>query len=71
MMPRSGGGFAVGYAAPDSLDYIAGVAELRKLGLVAVDVRGFCFLTDLALVYCQQHKAAIAAETEFYATFSN
>ncbi len=64
-------GFGVSLGAPDYLYYSTGVREALKYRLVAIDPRGFAFLTDAGIAYCQQHDAALAAEPEFYGTFSN
>ena len=64
-------GFTVGIRAPDYMAYSLGLLEAIRFGFVAVDARGFSFLTDVGLAYCQQQDPAIAAETEFYGTFSN
>ena len=64
-------GFGVSLGSPDYMAYSNGLLELLKHSLAAVDARGFCFLSDAGIAYCQQHNADIAAETEFYGTFSN
>jgi hypothetical protein len=62
-------GFVVPPAAPDFQSYLIGLSEAVSYGLVAVDFRGFCFLTEAGLSYCSQHKDSIAAENSFYTAF--
>jgi|GEM_PF-3280644 len=64
-------GFGVSLGSPDYMAYSTGLLEALKYGFAAVDARGFCFLSAAGVAYCHQHDTAIAAETEFYGTFSN
>ncbi len=64
-------GFGVALGSPDYMAYSTGLLEAIKNGLAAVDARGFCFLSDAGIAYCQQRHADISAEPEFYGAFSN
>jgi len=64
-------GFGVALGSPEYMAYSLGVVDAIKLDLVAIEGRGFCYLTDVGFAYCKQHEAAITADTELYSSFSN
>jgi hypothetical protein len=59
-----------GFSSNDH-EYQTGLIETIASGLVRVDERWFCYLTDDGLAYCRKFKDEIDQETNFYATFSN
>jgi len=64
-------GFAVGTGAHDYHDFSLGVLELMRMHLVAFDSRGFVFLTDAGVEFCEKHNAEIVKYPDYYSSFSN
>ena len=63
-------GFGVGLGAPGFTDFSSGVSPLVVAGLVHVDNRGLCYLTNQGLTFCQQQRVFLDADGPFYRYFS-
>ncbi len=64
-------GFAVGAGAPDHPEFSLGITQLLLQHLVALDGRGFVFLTEAGIDFCKQHNKEINAYPFFYSHFNN
>src|SRR5207253_4108965 len=64
-------GFAVGTGAPDHPEFSLGITQLLLQHLVALDGRGFVFLTEAGIDFCKQHNKEINAYPFFYSLFNN
>ena len=64
-------GFRVEQATPEYQAYFYGLIPLIREGLVVVDARGFCFLSEQGLAYCRQFRAQIERETNLYGGFGH
>jgi hypothetical protein len=64
-------GFGVGPGAPDYSSFLLGVSDLVKRHFVYVDSRGFVFLTNLGIEFCQEHTEEINNYPDYYSRFTN
>ncbi|MAS92065.1 MAG: hypothetical protein CMO55_02620 [Verrucomicrobiales bacterium] len=64
-------GFGVGIGAPDYRNFQLGVDELRKFELASVDQKGFCYLTQRGIQFCEGNRDAIEVGGETYDDFGN
>jgi len=64
-------GFSVGINSPDYPSFIMGIAQPLMKHLIAMDQRGFVFLTDSGIAFCSDNNAEIAAHPYHYSRFSN
>ena len=63
-------GFGVGIGATDYSDFRLGVAPLLDAGLIHVDRRGLCYLTNKGMTFCRDHRDILAADGPFYRQFA-
>jgi hypothetical protein len=64
-------GFSVGTNAPDYRSFSLGLLELINLHLVSVDTRGFAFLTNDGIVFCQKENESVSSYPDYYSHFAN
>lgn len=64
-------GFAVGAAAPDYAEFRDGMFQLDDKKLIAMDKRGFVFLTNEGIEFCTKNNQEISCYPFFYSDFSN
>ena len=58
--------FIVGFGNPNYADYLLGVGEGLKKGLVTVDPRsGQCILTDAGIYYCEHNEGKLLSDWDF------
>lgn len=64
-------GFGVGLGAPDYSDFRAGAAPLLEAGLIYVDRRGICYLTNEGMTFCREQRDILQADGPFYRQFAS
>lgn len=64
-------GFSVGTNALDYSSFSLGILELIKIHLISIDSRGFIFLTNKGIAFCQNENAHISSYPDYYSHFAN
>lgn len=64
-------GFGVGIGATDYQDFCLGITPLSAAGLVSVDKRGICYLTNEGVVFCKKYRVTLDNYGPGYTNFGS